>query len=88
MASQGPAGQTDRLAALILFSLLSPYFNWMHIFLIWCTIGGAATVILRLINQSPKQVTICAARQKPIEAERTKEEPHGKTMGDDGGSIG
>lgn len=46
--SVGPAGQTDRLAALIVCSLLSPYFDWMRIFLIWCTIGGAATVVLRL----------------------------------------
>jgi CDP-diacylglycerol--glycerol-3-phosphate 3-phosphatidyltransferase len=49
--SVGPTGQTDRLAALILFSLLSLLpldCNWLRIFLIWCTLGSVVTISLRL----------------------------------------
>jgi phosphatidylglycerophosphate synthase len=53
--SVGPAGQTDRLALLQVFSLLaflSDTFGWsidfMLWFLWWTAAGGALTVILRL----------------------------------------
>ena len=46
--SIGPAGQTDRLAALLICSILPFDIDWMRVFLIWCTIGGTATVFLRL----------------------------------------
>ena len=49
--SVGPTGQTDRLAALVLFSLLSllPFdYDWLRIFLIWCTLGSLITISLRL----------------------------------------
>lgn len=46
--SVGPAGQTDRLAALILCSIFPFDIDWMRVFLIWCTVGGAATVVNRL----------------------------------------
>jgi phosphatidylglycerophosphate synthase len=53
--SVGPVGQTDRIAALILFSLLQ-YFSlvfgfgidFIWLFLWWCVIGGFATAALRL----------------------------------------
>ncbi|MDP2653447.1 MAG: hypothetical protein Q8Q08_05380 [Candidatus Omnitrophota bacterium] len=53
--SVGPVGQTDRLAALILLSLLQ-YFsavngwqvNFIAVFFYWCIGGGAITVFLRL----------------------------------------
>ncbi len=53
--SVGPAGQTDRLAALILCSFLQ-YFSlrsgwdidFLEIFLYWCSLGGVITVTLRL----------------------------------------
>jgi CDP-diacylglycerol--glycerol-3-phosphate 3-phosphatidyltransferase len=46
--SIGPAGQTDRLFALLLFSCFE---GGMHLFLIWCTVGGAITTLLRLKRQ-------------------------------------
>lgn len=53
--SAGPAGQTDRLAALLVLTLaayLSEYFEWdidfIKLFLIWTALGGALTVMLRL----------------------------------------
>ena len=53
--SVGPVGQTDRLAALLIFSLLaffSDKFVWgidfIRIFLIWAIAGGIFTIILRL----------------------------------------
>lgn len=52
--SIGPAGQTDRLAALLLCSFCAAIWNfvdWMNIFLIWCTFGGIATSALRLYRQ-------------------------------------
>ena len=52
--SVGPCGQTDRLAALMLFSLLqylSGTRNWgvdfIRIFLYWLLIGGTITLVLR-----------------------------------------
>lgn len=52
--SVGPAGQTDRLAALMVFTLLSflsTQFDWGHDFLnyffYWVLIGGAITLYLR-----------------------------------------
>src|SRR5207247_2048581 len=51
----GPVGQTDRLAAIELFALvafLAAFFGWgldaMKGFLVWCVLGGALTVALRL----------------------------------------
>lgn len=53
--SVGPVGQTDRLAALQLFSLLAFFAarrQWdvdvIQWFLIWVVAGGAATIVLRL----------------------------------------
>jgi CDP-diacylglycerol--glycerol-3-phosphate 3-phosphatidyltransferase len=53
--SVGPVGQTDRLAALILFALLAflgETFGWsadfLALFLGWCVLGGAVTILLRL----------------------------------------
>jgi phosphatidylglycerophosphate synthase len=53
--SVGPAGQTDRLPALIVFSLigfvsleLGHPLNVLYAFLWWVVIGGAITVVLRL----------------------------------------
>lgn len=53
--SVGPAGQTDRLAALQLLSLLAylaARFGWpidfLRAFLVWVAVGGAITVALRL----------------------------------------
>jgi len=53
--SIGPAGQTDRLAALQVLSLaafLGARFGWsldfMRIFLFWVILGGTLTVALRL----------------------------------------
>ena len=53
--SVGPVGQTDRLAALLVFTLLaylSNQFHWgvdfVQIFLIWAVAGGILTIILRL----------------------------------------
>ena len=53
--SVGPVGQTDRLAALMLFSLLeflSRQFNWnidfIKYFLYWLIFGGSITLFLRL----------------------------------------
>jgi CDP-diacylglycerol--glycerol-3-phosphate 3-phosphatidyltransferase len=53
--SVGPAGQTDRLAALQILSLLaylSERFAWgvdfLRLFLLWVIAGGAVTVALRL----------------------------------------
>src|SRR5438552_3164784 len=53
--SVGPVGQTDRLAAIELFALvafLAAFFGWgldaMKGFLVWCVLGGALTVALRL----------------------------------------
>jgi phosphatidylglycerophosphate synthase len=55
--SVGPAGQTDRLAALQLCSLLAlfaPAFGWsadfLGLFLGYVALGGALTVILRLVR--------------------------------------
>lgn len=48
--SIGPVGQTDRLAALIVCSLL-PVADPMRIFLIWTTCGGLLTIFLRLKRQ-------------------------------------
>lgn len=52
--SVGPAGQTDRLSALMLLSLfagLAPRLGWsvdfMLVFLWWCVIGGAITCVNR-----------------------------------------
>src|SRR3989338_2856161 len=53
--SVGPVGQADRLAALLLFTLLA-YFsetkNWgidfLMLFLLWCIVGGTVTIVLRL----------------------------------------
>lgn len=64
--SVGPAGQTDRLAALQAFSLLaflSDTFKWrvdfLGIFLWWVAFGGIVTVALRL------QRNLKAAAQNP-----------------------
>ena len=53
--SVGPVGQTDRLAALQLFSLLAFFaarWHWnmdaIRLFLIWVVGGGVVTVLLRL----------------------------------------
>ena len=53
--SIGPVGQTDRLAALLVFTLLAYFSNQFHwgvdfiqIFLIWAITGGILTIILRL----------------------------------------
>jgi phosphatidylglycerophosphate synthase len=53
--SVGPIGQTDRLAALIAFSiagffaaLIGHPFDELKWFLTWCAIGGCLTVALRL----------------------------------------
>ena len=53
--SVGPVGQTDRLAALLVFTLLEYFSNKFHwgvdfiqIFLIWAVAGGILTIILRL----------------------------------------
>jgi len=53
--SVGPVGQTDRLAALQLFSLLAflaARFGWsvdvIRLFLLWAVGGGVLTVLLRL----------------------------------------
>ena len=53
--SVGPVGQTDRIAALMLFSLLAfvgPLFGWdvafIWWFLVWVIAGSALTVLLRL----------------------------------------
>lgn len=49
--SIGPTGQTDRLAALLLFSLLSLVpldWDWLQIFLVWCTVGNLMTIGFRL----------------------------------------
>ncbi len=48
--SVGPVGQTDRLAALILCSLI-PLANPMRLFLIWTIFGGLLTIVLRLKRQ-------------------------------------
>lgn len=48
--SMGPVGQTDRLVALMLASLAA--FFWgqiaLEIFVWWCLVGGAITVVNRL----------------------------------------
>jgi phosphatidylglycerophosphate synthase len=56
--SIGPAGQTDRLAALQLASLLAffgeaggRHFDPLGLFLWWVAIGGGITVVLRLAKQ-------------------------------------
>lgn len=53
--SVGPVGQTDRLAALLIFTLLAYFsdkFQWgidfIRIFLVWAIVGGILTIILRL----------------------------------------
>jgi CDP-diacylglycerol--glycerol-3-phosphate 3-phosphatidyltransferase len=53
--SVGPVGQTDRLAALLVLTLLaylSERFYWgvdfIRIFLVWTIAGGVVTIILRL----------------------------------------
>jgi len=53
--SVGPVGQTDRLAALILFSACGYVatasghsFDALWWFLIWCISGGCVTIVLRL----------------------------------------
>ncbi|MCR4336951.1 MAG: hypothetical protein NUV91_04010 [Candidatus Omnitrophica bacterium] len=53
--SVGPVGQTDRLAALLVFTLLqyvSNQFHWninfIQFFMIWAILGGILTIILRL----------------------------------------
>ena len=52
--STGPVGQTDRIAILIIFSILQFFsmkyqwsVNFMLIFLWWVIIGGIATMVLR-----------------------------------------
>lgn len=56
--SVGPVGQTDRLAALMLFSgleFLSRTFAWdiqfMNLFFYWLIIGGLITLLLRFTRQ-------------------------------------
>ncbi len=63
--SVGPCGQTDRLAALMLFSFLQYFslsFNWgLHFFryfFLWLVIGGSLTVVLRFYR------TLKAAHEK------------------------
>jgi len=63
--SVGPCGQTDRLAALLAFSLLqflSLHFHWgvdfLTYFFVWILVGGSLTVALRL------QRTLKAATEK------------------------
>ena len=59
--SVGPVGQTDRIAALILFSLLQ-YINlylgynidFIWIFLWWCVFGGILTIAIRLYRSISK----------------------------------
>lgn len=53
--SVGPVGQTDRLAAFMLFLLLqylsfklSWEIDFIKIFLAWCIVGGVGTVVYRL----------------------------------------
>ena len=53
--SVGPAGQTDRLALLMLFSLLAFFsdirgwrIDFIGLFLLWVVFGGMITVVLRL----------------------------------------
>lgn len=53
--SVGPVGQTDRLAALMLFAFvafLGARFGWpadvWRVFLWWCALGGILTVVLRM----------------------------------------
>lgn len=55
--SVGPVGQTDRLAALMACALLAfagARLGWgtdfMTLFLGWCVLGGALTVLLRLVR--------------------------------------
>jgi CDP-diacylglycerol---glycerol-3-phosphate 3-phosphatidyltransferase len=55
--SAGPAGQTDRLAALMAFSLLAFFsanlgwgIDFIAPFLYWTIIGGGITVCLRLLR--------------------------------------
>ena len=56
--SVGPVGQTDRLAALLVFTLLAYLSNtcswgidFIRLFLIWSFVGGIVTIILRLQRQ-------------------------------------
>jgi len=53
--SVGPVGQTDRLAALIIFTLLAFFsevgswgIDFIKIFLYWAIFGGILTIVLRL----------------------------------------
>ena len=49
--SVGPVGQTDRLVALLLFSLaayFSPNIDWIRYFFLWTIAGGSLTIALRL----------------------------------------
>jgi phosphatidylglycerophosphate synthase len=59
--STGPAGQTDRLVALCIFTLLAyfcDFFAWkidfIALFLYWVIIGGSLTILLRLRAAWPK----------------------------------
>lgn len=54
--SVGPVGQTDRLVALMFFSLgmffnqiLSLNLNFMKYFFYWCVLGGILTILNRLL---------------------------------------
>jgi len=56
--SVGPAGQTDRIAVLLILSLLTPLeafflepFDILYWFLWWCVIGGIATIFIRFSRQ-------------------------------------
>lgn len=59
--SVGPVGQTDRLAAFMIFACLE-FFSMKHdwqidfikIFLYWCVCGGLITVFLRLLRTLKK----------------------------------
>lgn len=56
--SVGPVGQTDRITALLVLSLVSPFgnafsetFDILYWFLWWCVVGGVATILIRFYRQ-------------------------------------
>ena len=56
--SVGPVGQTDRITALLILSLITPFadafstpFDILYWFLWWCVVGGIATIFIRFYRQ-------------------------------------
>jgi CDP-diacylglycerol--glycerol-3-phosphate 3-phosphatidyltransferase len=66
--SVGPVGQTDRIAVLLILSLITPFtttlsepFDILYWFLWWCVVGGVATIFIRFYRQLTEENEASAA---------------------------